>query len=108
MSPELFPLSEILSGIGLNLEVNLVRAGVYVEPSQLGKKHVSTFTQYVLNFIFPVYICIVAFSSSRVCAFGDLISFKLYTSSLKMNWEVFHILLCSGKVFITLELLPSF
>lgn len=89
MSPELFPLSEILSGIGFNLEVNLVRTGVYMEPSQLGVKHFSTFTQYVRKFyLFCLYMHCgknLLFSSSRVCMFGDLILFKLYTSSLKMN-----------------------
>ena len=50
MSPDLLPLSEMLSGVGLNLRINLVRIGIYIELFQLGTRYVSTFTPYLLKF----------------------------------------------------------
>lgn len=50
----------------------------------------------------------VSFFSFRSCIFNYQFYFQGYASSLKMNWEVFLIFLCSGKVYTILELFLSF
>ena len=77
MSPDLL-LSEILSGTRLNLQVNLVRIGLYIELSQLGTRYISTFSPYLLEFclscLFMPSCEDLSFCSFRSCTFSHLIS----------------------------------
>lgn len=89
MSPDFFLLSEILSGIGLSLQVNLEKIGVYIESSQLGTRYISTFIQYLFKFCLSclfMHCCKdFPFSSSRSCTYSYLFHYWHSASSLKMN-----------------------
>lgn len=78
ISLDLFLLSEILSGIGLNSQVNLVRTGNFIESFQLGTRYVSIFTHYLLRFCLFCFFMLcckdVSCSPPRSCTFSDLIS----------------------------------